>query len=154
MKKLLYVTVVSVLSLVVSCATTPSIATMRTDIEGFQLPVLPSEGSSMVYVIRPQSLGALIGFKVYVDQKETKYFVGSTLGGQYIYFEVTPGSHIIFSQAENTAEIELNADAGKVYFLEQIPSMGILFARNDLSAAQDTKGKYWVKRLKRGQLKS
>jgi len=153
MKKLLDITVLLSVLLLVSCATTPSMATMRTEVETFQLPVLPTDGTSMVYIVRPEMFGTLIGFKVYVDRKETDYLVGSTHGGQYIYFEVKPGAHIILSVAENTAEFELIADPGKVYFIEQIPTMGLLFARNDLAAIQDTEGKYWVKKLKLGDLR-
>lgn len=146
--------IMGALSLVLlGCATAPTVSEMRTDIQGFQLPMEPAADNSVVYIVRPSNVGFLIGFRVYVDQKETPYYVGETHGGQYIYFKVTPGSHVIISQAENTAEYPITAEAGKVYFLQQVPSMGIIIARNDLFIAQDIEGKYWVKHLKVGSLK-
>ena len=136
-----------------SCTTTPSFSQMESDLEGFDLPKTASLDESIVYIIRPSKYGFAINFKVYVDKKEQEYFVGSTKGGQYIYFSVTPGSHNILSQAENLAEYQLNAERSQIYFLEQIPKTGILFARNNLIVTEETKGKYYVKMLKPGEMK-
>ena len=137
----------------VSCVTGPSEQEMNEDIINFELPMMPSEGESLVYIVRPQSVGMLISFKVYIDEKSEEYYVGETKGSEYIYFPITPGNHEILSKAENLAKLEMQIEPGKVYFLEQIPKMGILVARNNLQIIQDINGKYWVKNLKPGKMK-
>ena len=138
--------------LFIACASAPTIAEMEMDIADFQLPALPAPGNSIVYIIRPSMLGFAINFEVFIDEKSTEYFLGSTKGGEYIYFEMAPGTRKILSQAENLAEYVLTAEKGSVYFLQQSPRMGVLFARNDLMLSVDTEGKYWVKRLKPGKM--
>lgn len=137
----------------VGCATTPTIKEMEKEIVGFELPKGPSDGKAIVYIVRPSSLGMLIGFDVYVDEKKVDYLVGTTHGSQYIYFDIEPGVHTILSQAENMAEYKFTSTAGGVYYFEQTPTMGILYARNELGVTMDTTGKYWVKKLKLGTLK-
>jgi hypothetical protein len=134
------------------CASLPSNEEIDNSIIGFELPKVPSEGNAMVYIVRPSQLGFAIKFNVFVDEKKAESLMGSTTGGQYIYFEIQPGNHLILSQAENLAQCNLLSEANGIYFLEQVPAMGILFARNDLQVVKDNAGRYWVKKLKVGKL--
>lgn len=135
------------------CATLPSPEVMKTATQGFTLPVQPKEGKAIIYVVRPSSLGALIRFNVFVDDKEDASEVGYTRGAQYIYFNVDPGTHHIFSKAENWAQLDVEVKSGDVVYLQQDPAMGILIARNDLLRIEDVPGKYHVKNLSLGTLK-
>ncbi|HXH71608.1 MAG TPA: DUF2846 domain-containing protein [Mariprofundaceae bacterium] len=126
---------------------------MKKEIAGYQLPAQASQDKALVYVVRPSSLGGAVRFNVYLDDKQDESEMGYTRGGQYIYFYADPGSHMIRSLAENWAEIELNLEAGKVFFIQQNPEMGLMFARNSLFQIQQIEGTYEVKQLKEGTIK-
>jgi hypothetical protein len=134
------------------CASLPSTEVMQSEAATFQLPKMPSQGKALVYVVRPSAIGALVRFNIHVDSKEDSAEVGYTRGGQYIYFGVTPGSHKIYSNAENWAEMTINAKAGEVIYLQQEPAFGIIMARNNIFKVDDHQGKYYVKTLSLGEL--
>ncbi|MCE3232829.1 MAG: hypothetical protein K0R98_1086 [Rickettsiaceae bacterium] len=125
-------TVCSIL-LLVGCASLPSPEKMKTEIVNFNLPQLPEKGKAIVYVVRPSSVGGSIKFNVFVDDKEPESEMGYTIGAEYIYFNLKPGTHKILSKAENWAEENVSAKAGDVIFIQQNPSMGVIMARNSLA---------------------
>ena len=135
------------------CVSIPSPEEMKADVANYTLPKLPQDGKAIVYVVRPSGLGGLIRFNVFVDSKEPSAEMGYTRGVQYIYFNLRPGSHKILSKAENWAEADVDARAGDIIFIEQIPNMGFLMARNALKIIEPYKGKYHVKRIKLGTVK-
>ncbi len=134
------------------CASLPTPEEMKTESVGFEVPVLPQEGKAIVYVVRPLSLGGLIRFNVFIDDKEADSEVGYTRGQQYIYFNLEPGERTILSKAENWAETVVTANPGDIIFIQQDASMGFIMARNSLSKIQDYEGKYHVKTLKLGTI--
>jgi len=134
------------------CANLPSIEAMKADIVNFQLPQQPTQNKSIVYVVRPSTLGGLVRFNIHVDGKEDAAEVGYTRGGQYIYFALSAGEHKIYSNAENWAEINLNSKPGEIIYLQQEPTFGIIMARNNIFRIDDTQGKYYVKTLELGEL--
>lgn len=142
----------SVLVLATGCASLPSPEAMKAETATFQLPKLPDAGKAIVYVVRPSGLGGLIRFNVFVDDQEAPSEMGYTRASQYIYFQVAPGEHKIYSKAENWAELQLSAKAGDIFFIQQEPTMGILMARNSLSKLEEVPGKYHVKTLTVGTL--
>jgi hypothetical protein len=141
---------VAVAATFAGCATLPSPEEMKSEVATFQLPKLPADGKAIVYVVRPSALGTLVRFNVFLDDKEAPSEMGFTRGGQYIHFNVMPGKHRLYSQAENAAEMEIDAKAGDIFFIQQEPSMGIIMARNNLMKLEDVPGKYHVKKLTLG----
>ncbi len=131
---------------------TLSVAQMQKEIGTYKLPRSAPADKATVYIVRPTSLGGFVRFNVFVDSKEDTAEVGYTRANQYINFDLTPGIHTIYSKAENWAEIEVNATKNQTIFIEQIPSMGILFARNKLSTLEEVKGTYQMKDLKLGTI--
>lgn len=125
---------------------------MKLDVANYQIPLQPAPGKALVYVIRPSNGGGTVRFNVFVDSKDDASEVGFTRGGQYIYFSLTPGSHKIYSKAENWAEIQISANAGDVIFIKQDPNLGMFMASNSLSIADEVEGKYRVKRLGKGEI--
>ena len=101
-------------------------ASLEADTKSKQLTA-PS-GKGIVYIIRPNAYGFAVKFKVTCDEK----YIGSTVGKRFIYTILDPGKHKIVSKAENDAEIEVNIEADKIYYIEQIPRMGVMMARNKL----------------------
>lgn len=135
------------------CASLPAPETMRAEVANFQLPRLPADGKAMVYVVRPSSMAGLVRFNVFLDDQEANSEMGYTRNSQYIYFQVSPGPHKIFSNAENWAEAQITANAGDIIFLQQEPGMGILFARNTINRIDELPGKYHVKTLTLGTVR-
>lgn len=140
------------LGAVTGCASLPSPEAMKAETASFKLPKLPEAGKAMVYVVRPAGPGSLIRFNVFVDDQEAASEIGYTRGSQYIYFNVTPGQHKIYSKAENWAEAQVSAQAGEVIFIQQEPSMGIIMARNSITKIEELPGKYYVKKLELGTI--
>jgi hypothetical protein len=91
-------------ALFTGCASLPSPEAMKAEVAGFQLPKLPEPGKAIVYVVRPSALGGLVRFNVFLNDQEANSEMGFTRGSQYIYFNVPPGDHKIYSKAENWAE--------------------------------------------------
>lgn len=139
---------IAALAVVVSlsgCATLPSHEKMALEVSSFHLPKQGDKDNALIYVVRPSSVGTLIRFNVFLDDKEANSEMGYNRGSQYIYFFVKPGQHTILSKAENWSEQFIDAKAGDVLFFKQEPTMGILMARNDLIRITDVEGKYHVK---------
>jgi hypothetical protein len=134
------------------CATLPRPEEMKAAVADYQLPKLPEKGKAIVYIVRPSSLGMVIRFNVFIDDKEDKSEMGYTRGAQYIYFNLLPGDHQILSKAENWAEVNVSAKEGDIIFIQQEPAMGIIMARNSVFKLQDYEGKYHVKNLDVGTI--
>ncbi|MFN5802585.1 MAG: DUF2846 domain-containing protein [Burkholderiales bacterium] len=134
------------------CANLPSTEVMKAETDSYKLPKLPEEGKAIVYVVRPTNLGGLVRFNVYVNDQEASSEMGYTRGSQYIYFNLLPGNHKIFSKAENWAEIPVSANAGDIIFIQQEPAVGFLMARNNLFKIEQIPGKYHVKTLTLGTI--
>ena len=134
------------------CASAPTPQAMRDATVSFRLPRLPDDGKAMIYVVRPSGLGGVIRFNVFVDDQEAASEVGYTRGNQYIYFNLAPGSHKIYSKAENWADADVSVKAGDVVYIKQDPSMGFIMARNTIYKIEDYEGKYHVKTLTLGTI--
>lgn len=138
------------LTLLTGCASLPSPDAMKAEVANFQLPKLPEAGKAIVYVVRPSPMGGLVRFNVFLDDQEAQSEMGYTRASQYIYFNVTPGDHKVYSKAENWAEALVSVKAGDVIFIEQELSVGIIMARNNLLKLEEIPGKYHVKKLTLG----
>ncbi len=136
----------------VGCASTPSPEKMQAAVSGYELPAKAPSDMGMVYIVRPDTVGALIRFNVFLDDKEAESEMGYTRGDQYIYFFADEGHHTISSKAENWADIDVDIKAGEVTYIRQHPEMGIIMARNSLSQLSKLEGKYFVKETGQGTI--
>jgi hypothetical protein len=153
MKKLMFLITVTVFSsMLIGCASLPSVQVMESEVKGFTLPKVADKNNTVVYIVRPEWAAPIIKFNVFLDDKEDSSEMGYTKGEQFIYFTVAPGNHTIYSKAENWAEIQIVAEKGKYVFIKQTPKMGIIMARNDIQIISDTEGKYHVKKTKPGTI--
>ena len=84
----------------------------------------PSEGKSMVYFVRTTSLGFLINFKYFDNEK----YLGKFNYGKYIAYECEPGKHLFWSKSENIDFIEAELEANKIYIIDSEPQMGAIKA--------------------------
>lgn len=134
------------------CATLPSPEVMRAETQSYSLPRLPEKDKAIIYVVRPSSLGTFIRFNVFLNDQEANSEMGFTRGTQYIYFNVNPGKHKIYSKAENWAETDVDAKSGDIIFIQQEPAMGVIMARNNIFKIDELQGKYNVKTLTPGTI--
>lgn len=134
------------------CANLPSAEVMKAETVTYQLPKMPETGKAIVYVVRPSPSGGLVRFNVFVDDQEATSEVGYTRSSQYIYFNLAPGDHKIYSKAENWAELQVKAAAGDVIYIQQETSMGLVMARNSIFKLEEIPGKYQVKKLTVGTI--
>jgi hypothetical protein len=125
---------------------------MRAQTANFQLPMLPAPGQAVVYIVRPTYLGGLVRFNVFLDDQQAESEMGYTIGNRYIYFSVPAGPHTIYSSAGNMEAKAIDAKAGEIIYLRQIPRPGFPIARNSLEKMPDPEGKYAVKTLEVGTI--
>lgn len=136
-----------------ACATIPPVEQIKADVADYRLPKSSEAGKAMVYVVRPSSIGGMIRFNVFVDDKNPESEMGYTRSNQYIYFSVLPGEHQILSKAENWATANISVKPNDIIFIQQNPEMGIVMAQNKIFQISDYEGKYHVKHLSLGTIK-
>lgn len=93
-----------------------------------------------IYVYRNENFGAAIKMDIDVDGKN----IGQTAAKTYLYKEVTPGKHIVTGRSENVDNVEVNAVAGKLYYIWQEVKMGLMYAGNKLHLVDEAQGKKGV----------
>lgn len=83
----------------------------------------PIEGKVVIFVIRPSGFYSTVNpyMQSYCDGKG----IGSNPVFSYVYTVVDPGKHVIMSRAENKSTLELDFEAGRIYYFEQQGKPGI-----------------------------
>ena len=88
--------------------------------------IKPESGKSALVVARTTIFGGAIEFDTYLD----KTMIGVTQRkGYFIKTDVPPGTHYVISKAENMEPIKILFEADRLYYLQQIPRMGVWRAR-------------------------
>ncbi|MBN1821352.1 MAG: DUF2846 domain-containing protein [Prolixibacteraceae bacterium] len=132
MKKVLYpLMFVALMALMIACSSTKKVAAPD-PLKQLEAPA----DKALLYIVRPAFVGTAINFNVSIDGE----FIGKTKGKNFIYTMLEPGKHTILSQAENKEELEMVFEAGKIYYIEQVPKMGIIKARNKLETLNAAEG--------------
>ena len=151
MQSILKLSLLSIIFLFTGCFT-PKPDAMKREVSNFRLPKLPSNGNAMVYIVRPEGLGNMIKFNVFVDNKKAQSEQGYTNGKQYIYFPVSVGKHLIISKAKNWATLSIYPKANDIIFIEQKPKASFPLPMNSLIKLPNYEGKYHVKHLQLGTI--
>ncbi len=125
---------------------------MQADTLNYSLPAKPDKNSAMVYIVRPAELSGYIKYSVFLDSNDIKSEVGHTYGGNYIYFKVTPGRHMIYSKILDSASIYIEPEAGETIFIKQQSAVGVMRPTNKVSVIDAVEGKYWVKNTIMGKI--
>lgn len=129
----------------------PSPAQMLAESSGFKLPHLPGAGKAVVYVVFDEEyVKQQVGFDVFLDSQQPTAAVGRNGGGEYFYFELAPGDHVIYSKGEKWTELPLSVKAGEIAFVRQEWRMGMMEPRVALERLDEVAGKYYVSRLRPG----
>lgn len=101
---------------------------------------LPPAGIAGLYVYRNENMGGTFRMKVSVDGQP----IGQTMQLTYLYKELPAGKHRIESLAEDTASIELDVQAGEIYYVWQEVKLGSFSPRSKLHLVDATKGQKGV----------
>lgn len=104
----------------------------------------PDSAKSKIYVYRNENFGAAIKMPVLINDK----LVGDTAAKTFLVEEVEPGKHMIVSKTENDAMLEIQAEAGQIYYVWQEVKMGAFSARSKLHLVDEAKGQAGVKQCK------
>jgi uncharacterized protein DUF2846 len=75
----------------------------------------PVPGKAVIYIVR-DNLGAHLDHSLWLDDST----LITTHTGTYYRWVVAPGTHRISGDAESTALLTLNVEAGKLYFVHHI----------------------------------
>jgi hypothetical protein len=102
-----------------------------------------------VYIIRSETAASLMNMQVEVDGKP----VAKIAAQSFIYTELAPGKHAITSKAENADTLEINVEAGKLYYVMQDTKPGNFYVRVKQRLAEETEGQEGVKLSKLAYLK-
>ena len=85
----------------------------------------PKKGKAVVYFVRTMSLAFAIDFTYYDSTK----VIGRFNSRNYIRYECEPGEHLFWASASNQDFITAELEAGKIYFVEAVPSAGVPYAQ-------------------------
>lgn len=141
LRKFALAAIVAAAVLVTGCASVPT-ANVERDNKAKTFAAPP--GKANIYVYRNESMGAAIKMDVAIDGKP----LGQTAAKTFFAIEVEPGKHSLLSKAENDSLLDVNAEAGKNYFVWQEVKMGLMYARNRLQLVDDATGKAGVNECK------
>lgn len=97
-------------------------------------------GMANIYVYRNEQFGAAIKMPLVLDGRA----VGDTAAKTYLLLPVTPGRHTLISKTENDSVLNIDAVAGRNYFVWQEVKMGLMSARSNLQLVDEAQGKAGV----------
>jgi len=104
------------------------------------------EGRGVVFLYRPgKAIGSAVAVRVRVNSVEA----GGTGPGTFFRWELEPGKYTFFSSSgESSATVELDVEAGKAYFIEQVTKIGLSDVRVTLKIKDEETGAKAVSGLK------
>lgn len=101
----------------------------------------PDSNKSILYIYRNELMGGAISMGVEVDNEH----MGNTRNNHYMRISLQPGTHNIMSTAENSSDVQIIAEPGKIHYVWQEVKMGIVFARTKLSVVDEKTGQKGVR---------
>jgi hypothetical protein len=104
--------------------------------------IVPPADKAVVYIIRPTIMGFAVPMRVDCDSFQVGWINAKT----FLYTILDPGAHTFKCLAENEFHLDVNLEAGKVYYYEEQVKMGFAYARTKLKPLTDEEG---VKRLEK-----
>lgn len=127
-------------SLLSGCASVP-MGSMEQDsrLKSFATPAADKAG---LYIFRDSFMGQGLKKTVAVDGAT----LGETANKVYFYKEITPGQHLLSTESEfSDNTLNLQADAGKNYYVAQFIKIGFFVGGADLKQVSETEGKQAVR---------
>jgi len=104
----------------------------------------PSEGKSLVYIMRSNNLGNGFNFRVYDKDR----FLGALPSRAYFTYECDPGEHLFWAASENRDYVEATLEANRTYVIDMRSKIGLVIAAVGLEPYSPNTEKH-IKRLKK-----
>ena len=104
----------------------------------------PSEGKSLVYIMRSNALASGLNFRVYDKDR----FLGPLPSRTYFKYECEPGEHLFWAASENRDFVEANLEANKTYVIDLRGKFGLVIAAVGVEPYSPNVNKH-VKRVKK-----
>jgi hypothetical protein len=137
MKKIIKYLCLFTLVTLVGCASVP-MANIEQDSQAKDF--IPVANMSTIYVYRNENFGAAIKMPLLIDDK----FIGDTAANTYLRKVIEPGRHTLVSKTENDAELQIDAEPGRIYYVWQEVKMGMFTAGSKLHLVDEAVGKKGV----------
>ena len=132
-----------VIPLLVGCASTSKAPTDKSD--NAKLFEVPADKGA-VYIYRT---GRVVGAAGQLLVKVNGMDAGGTGPGTFFKWELKPGTYTFASSTgEASAVVQIEVEAGEIYFIRQDARLGIDSGRVTLKEVSDSKGKSEVERCK------
>lgn len=101
----------------------------------------PSPGApadkALVYVVRPGEAGGRIQTRLSVNGA----WVGANYGNNYFFVTLDPGEHYFCSAAQDRSTVALTVEPGKIYYLKQTITPGMMKSKSSLDILADQDGR-------------
>jgi hypothetical protein len=94
-------------------------------------PIGASDGLATIVFLRPSGIGFGVNFTI-LDQEGR--WLGEAVAKSHFAVALPPGKYFIVGWSENSAPLDATLEAGRVYYVEVVPQMGVLTARVSLEA--------------------
>ena len=125
MKNYLYAFLIVPMLLAAGC-TPPAHMLVKDNVVFDIRSVKPEAGKSALVVARTTNFGGAIEFETYLNQK----MIGVTQHkGYFVKTDVAPGSYYVVTKAENMEPAKIVFEPERIYYLLEVPRMGIWKAR-------------------------
>ncbi|HYA82929.1 MAG TPA: hypothetical protein VEH06_05695 [Candidatus Bathyarchaeia archaeon] len=117
---------IAILFLVSACGGGPGHMLFKEDPSLNVFNIKPETGKAALVVARTTSYGGAVEFETYLDNK----MIGVTKWKSYfVKTDVAPGVHYVIIIAENVEPVKINFQPKRVYYIQEIPRMGVWKAR-------------------------
>jgi hypothetical protein len=131
------------------CSACASVPLAPPELDAAAKEFRPRPEKAIIYIVRPGAFtGAAINITPVFDQK----ILGALKGGTYAVVEVEPGPHqVALFGGENMGAVNLQAEAGRLYFVRVQPGMGIWASQVLVEQLSEEQGKEFVRVGRRAQ---
>jgi hypothetical protein len=123
------------------CASVP-MESLELDAKAKAFVPLPDKAA--LYIYRNETFGAAVPMNLSINGRN----IGQSASKTYFQFNLVPGRYSVESTAENVAELKLQMEPGKNYFVWQEVKMGMWMARSQLHQVDEATGRAGVQESK------
>lgn len=100
------------------------------------MPGAPAD-KAIVYVVRPGSAAARIQTRLSVNGA----WVGGNYANNYFFLTLDPGEHYFCSEAQDRSTVALTVQPGRIYYLRQAVTTGMMKSKSSLDILADEDGR-------------
>ncbi len=142
MRKAIYaILIIGLIGMLSACG---SAKLLPADVSNRAIALEKVEDKALVYVYRTSMLGGAVAMHVDLDDVRL-----TTLYPKNFYLcLLDPGEYVFTGNAENKDKITVAVEAGKSYYIEIVPRMGIVMARCEMKPVDAAEGQEKVGKCK------